>query len=86
MRQLLTAPMVAAALGYKHGWFSRNRAMLQTRHGFPPPIDGCGMRWDPAAIEDWLDARRRQAAPAPEAAAETLLIQRARAMAEACRA
>lgn len=86
MRQLLTAPRVAAALGYRHGWFVRHRARLEAEHGFPAPIDGCGRRWDPAAIEDWLDAQRRKAAPAPEAAAETLLIQRARAMAEACRA
>ena len=81
MRQLLTAPMVARGLSRSVGWFLRNRADLESDHGFPAPVDGCGMRWDPAAIEDWLDARRKRAVP-PELAAEATLIQRARAMAE----
>jgi predicted DNA-binding transcriptional regulator AlpA len=81
MRQLLTAPQVATALGYKHKWFARNRKRLEADHGFPAAVDGCGLRWDPAAIEDWLDARRKQTKVAAEAAAEDILIARARAMA-----
>lgn len=83
MRALLTAPQVAAALGYRHAWFLRNRARLEAEHGFPRPVDGCGMRWDPAAIEDWLDARRRTTRAAAAEIAEDILITRARRMAEA---
>ena len=80
MRQLLTAPQVATLLGYKAGWFQRHRARLEEQHGFPKPVDGCGMRWDPAAIQDWLDARRRLTRQVIEASAEDVLIARARAM------
>lgn len=83
MRQLLTAPQVAAALGYRHAWFVRNRARLEAGHGFPTPVDGCGLRWDPAAIEDWLNARRQATREAAAEAAEDILIARARHMAEA---
>lgn len=81
MRALLTAPQVAGALGYRYAWFLRNRATLEAQHGFPRPVDGCGLRWDPAAIEDWLDARRRATRAAAGDAAETILIERARRMA-----
>jgi predicted DNA-binding transcriptional regulator AlpA len=81
MRVLMTAPQVAAALGYRHGWFLRNRARLEAEHGFPGPVDGCGLRWDPAAIEDWLDRRRQVTRAAAGEAAETILIERARRMA-----
>lgn len=81
MRDLLTAPQVAAALGYRPAWFYRNRARLEAEHGFPRAVDGCGLRWDPAAIGDWLDARRRVTRAAAAEAAEDILIQRARQMA-----
>jgi predicted DNA-binding transcriptional regulator AlpA len=83
MRQLLTAPEVAAALGYRYGWFMKHRARLEGEHAFPPPVDGLGLRWDPAAIGDWLDARRAASRAAAGAAAEDILIARARAMAAA---
>jgi predicted DNA-binding transcriptional regulator AlpA len=83
MRHLLTAPQVAAALGYRHAWFLRHRARLEADHGFPAPVDGCGMRWDPAAIEDWLDARRQATRQVAGAAAEDILIARARRLADA---
>lgn len=78
-RQLLTAPQVAAQLGHRAAWFYRNRARLQQQHGFPPPVDGCGLRWDPVAIGAWLD--RRAHTPAPAADPEQVLIGRARALA-----
>jgi len=78
MRQLLTAPQVAGLLGYRPGWFTRHRSRLEAEHGFPQPVDGCGMRWDPAAIEDWLDARRHATRLVVADAAEQLLIERAR--------
>lgn len=81
LRQLLTAPQVAAALGYRYGWFIRHRARLEADHSFPAPVDGLGLRWDPAAIEDWLDARRQATRAVVAPAAEDILIQRARAMA-----
>lgn len=83
MRQLLTAPQVARALGYRHAWFLRHRARLEAEHGFPGPVDGCGLRWDPAAIEDWLDARRQATRQVAGAAAEDILITRARRLADA---
>ncbi|MGX9963129.1 helix-turn-helix transcriptional regulator [Roseomonas sp. F4] len=56
-RRLLTAAEVALRLRRTVSWFYRQRAELEDRHGFPRPIDGCGMRWDPRAIDRWLDSR-----------------------------
>jgi predicted DNA-binding transcriptional regulator AlpA len=84
MRQLLTSAQVGRALGHSATWFLRRRADLEAT-GFPRPVDQCGMRWDPAAIEDWLDAQRRAAAAPCAASGEAVLVARARAMA-ACAA
>lgn len=78
-RVLLTSAQVALRLSRSLGWFRSNRDRLEAR-GFPRPIDGCGMRWDPVAIDAWLDRQRGQAAD-PAAAAEEELIRRAQAMA-----
>lgn len=78
-RQLLSAPQVAAQLGHRAAWFYRNRARLQAQHGFPAPVDGCGLRWDPVAIGAWLDAQRH-GARAPAADPEQVLIGRARGL------
>jgi predicted DNA-binding transcriptional regulator AlpA len=80
MRHLLTAPQVAAALGYKLSWFHRHRASLVAERAFPAPIAGCGMRWDPRAIESWLDWQLPAAGRSAEADAEQELIRRAAAM------
>lgn len=32
-------------------WFARNRARLIAEEGFPGPVPGMGLRWDPAAID-----------------------------------
>lgn len=81
MRQLLTSAQVALVLGRSLPWWHRNRADLEAKHGFPGPVDGCGMRWDPRAIEAWLDARLPAPPAAPEVAAEAEMIRRAKAMA-----
>lgn len=79
-RTLLTAAQVALLLGRKAGWFLAHRAALEAR-GFPGPVDGCGLRWDPRAIEAWLDARLPRAATA-DGQAEATLLARAAALAE----
>jgi predicted DNA-binding transcriptional regulator AlpA len=57
-RTLLSAAEVAAKLHKKREWFYKrlNRETLEAL-GFPPPVPGCGLVWDPAAIDAWLDAQ-----------------------------
>lgn len=86
MRHLLTGPEVARALGRSYGWFHRHRPSLEAERGFPPPVAGCGLRWDPRAIETWLDAQLPAPARSAEAAAEAELIRRAAAMTAPIRA
>ena len=54
-RTLLNMPQVAQRLGHSRAWFYRNREMLEREHGFPGSVLGCGKRWDPTAIDCWLD-------------------------------
>ena len=56
-RTLITAAVVAAKLGRPAVWFYRNRKMLESERGFPTKVSGCGNRWDPAAIDRWLDSQ-----------------------------
>lgn len=81
-REILTAAQVARRFQRTARWFLRNRAALEAR-GFPTPIDGCGMRWDSAAIDDWLDRRRPERPVDPAQAMEAELIRRAAGMAGA---
>lgn len=57
-RTLLTTAQVAARLGHPGAagvaWFYRHRRALRADR-FPEPVTGCGYRWDPAAIDAWLD-------------------------------
>jgi hypothetical protein len=79
MRRLWHAHQVAEALGLTPGAFSARRRRLEEEHGFPPPVAGVGRRWDPAAIEAWLDAQRpRKLAGGEDLAAE--LVRRAHAL------
>ncbi|WP_022729748.1 helix-turn-helix transcriptional regulator [Fodinicurvata sediminis] len=57
LRRLLTTPEVCRLLNVTPDWFYRNRLRLQREQGFPTPLPGLGrdMRWDPRALEDWLD-------------------------------
>jgi len=54
-RALLNTRQVAARLGRTLNWFYRNKKRLENEHEFPHPVGGCGGRWDPAAIDAWLD-------------------------------
>ncbi|WP_421988515.1 hypothetical protein [Roseococcus sp.] len=75
-RELLTAPLVAKALGRSLTWFYHHRVELEEQHGFPRTVRGCGTRWDPRAIEAWRDAQL-PAAPSAEGETEQLLLRRA---------
>ena len=33
-----------------------NHKRLTESEGFPPPVRGCGRRWDPVAVDAWLDS------------------------------
>lgn len=69
-RMLLNAPEVALKLKHSLTWFARNRERLETEHGFPRPIDGVGRRWDPVAIDRWLDLQLPEHLRAPTGPAE----------------
>lgn len=60
MRKLLNAKAVADKLGRTHNWFCREKQNLY-RQNFPRPVLGDRKhghaRWDPAAIDAWLDLR-----------------------------
>lgn len=53
-RQLLPADGVAVRLSSTRDWFSRHRRQLE-RKGFPKPV--LPGRWDPKAIDLWLDSQ-----------------------------
>jgi hypothetical protein len=75
-RRLLTAAGVARKLGRSLSWFQRQREALERDKGFPLPVDGCGHRWDPVAIDAWLD---RQRGPASSPSIDGELLRRAQA-------
>ena len=76
-RSLLNHPQVAKRLGHSSDWFYRHRDRLIRDHGFPSSVDGCFRRWDPAAIDAWLDAQLPAAARSAKAddAAELARIE-----------
>jgi predicted DNA-binding transcriptional regulator AlpA len=81
LRPLLTAHQVAMALALDSALsFHRRRRALEADHGFPEPVPGLGLRWDPAAIEAWLARRRGAPAGGQDEGAEALLVARARAI------
>ena len=55
-RTLLDRAALARRLGHSVEWLYNNLATLD---GFPPPVlgNGRGARWDPRAIDHWLDRR-----------------------------
>lgn len=59
VRRLLSARDVAELLGWSVNYWYRRRAALEAA-GFPRPlrVGKVGTRWDPAAIEAWLAAKR----------------------------
>lgn len=54
-RPPLNIAQVGRELGHSAEWFSRHRAKLEAEQGFPPPMPGCGKRWDSAAVARWKD-------------------------------
>ena len=81
-RTLWQAAQVAQRLGISPAAFAQRRRRLEDA-GFPPPVPGLCRRWNPAAIEAWLD---QQAGGIPNSQLvdpETILVARARAMAAA---
>lgn len=88
---LLPLAAVALKLGVSRERFYKRWKAMVAEHGFPPPVPGCGKRWDPVAIRRWLDAQmpahlRPPVAAAAEAEAADLaaeLRERARALAPA---
>lgn len=75
--RLVTSADVGRYLGRSASWFCRNRATLEAR-GFPRPVDACGMRWDRAAVDAWLDEQSRR--PNSTRSVEDTLLERARKM------
>lgn len=91
-RELLTMEAVALKLGRGREWFWKHWRTLISRHRFPKPVPGLGKRWDPMAIDCWLDshidpaflaARARAAGEPPIAGPDhsTLLEDRAERLA-----
>lgn len=62
-RLLINTAEVAELLGMTVHTFYRRRAQLH-RVGFPNPVPGMGIRYDPLAIQAWL-ARQRTASATP---------------------
>lgn len=58
--RLLSYADVAACLAVTRSWLHRNRRALAVQHGFPPPVPGMGLRWDPLAIDAWLATQRQE--------------------------
>lgn len=75
---MLNAAEVALILRRTPTWFLRHRAALEAVHGFPPAVDGLGMRWSSRAVLAWVD-RQAPAAPA-QTSGEDVLLARAMAM------
>jgi hypothetical protein len=85
-RVLLSAAQLAAKLNQSLDWWYHNRPALEAA-GFPTTVPGMGKRWDPVAVDAWLDLQvpgHLRAAlpvaekPEPDLAAE--LAERARAL------
>jgi predicted DNA-binding transcriptional regulator AlpA len=80
-RDLLTRDQVARKLSQTADGFSRKRKGLEAE-GFPPAVlgRGRGARWDPAAIDAWLDQRMPKALRSSQSEAgpdwEARLIER----------
>lgn len=78
-RVSLTLAQVAARLGYKPAWFRKHRARLERVEGFPPPLAGCGNRWDSKAVDLWKDAQIPAALRKPEDDTDDALDEKLRA-------
>lgn len=75
-RTLLDPAQVAKRLNVSAEVFNRRRRELIERHGFPPPLPGLLCRWDPLAIDRWLDAHIPAPLRVPPPEDEALAAQR----------
>lgn len=82
MKPLLTIRQVGVLLSHSQQWFNHHRARLEGE-GFPKPVAGLGMRWDPVAIDGWLARQRGEAPPATQAAPASADILRWQAQLDA---
>ena len=64
-RRCVSLKGVADILGVSIDWMHRHVRELRDKHGFPQPLPVL-RRYDPIAIEAWLDCQRRAAAVAAE--------------------
>ena len=55
-RQLLDLDALRAKLRVSTAWWAKFHDQLYTL-GFPPPVEGLGYRWDPVAVDAWLDRK-----------------------------
>lgn len=76
-RTLLAIAQVALRLNVSAENFNRRRRELIERHGFPPPLPGLALRWDPLAIDLWLDKHIPPPLRIPPSEDATLAAQRA---------
>jgi hypothetical protein len=60
-RTLLDNDQVADRLHVTYDWWMRNKKRLIGEEHFPPEVKGIPQRWDPRAVDRWLDV---QMAPA----------------------
>jgi len=67
--QLLTLTQIAAQLGVPLSALYRNVGSMRAC-GFPRPVAGCGRRYDPEAIAQWLARQRTNPSSLPEEEAE----------------
>jgi hypothetical protein len=67
LREAVTEAEIERALRQPPGWFRRHWGWLRRKHRFPLPLPlpGRDRRWDPLAIERWMDGA--QGAPAQPA-------------------
>jgi hypothetical protein len=60
-RTLLDNEQVADRLHVTYDWWMRNKRRLIDKEGFPGEVRGIPQRWDPAAVNRWLDAQMKPA-------------------------
>jgi hypothetical protein len=56
-RTLLDNDQVADRMHVTYDWWMRNKKRLIGEEHFPPEVKGIPQRWDPRAIDRWLDAQ-----------------------------
>lgn len=55
-RKLLDITTMIDRLNVSLDWWRHNHRHLREAHGFPAAVPGFPHRWDPVAVDAWLDA------------------------------